>query len=399
VCAERHRGFESPPIRGLFCFDRQKSLAFLPLLRIKRRLLQILHMKNKISLLLTASIVCAVCAPALTQAQYQTQNNNYGVSGGNVNDATRSFCCSGTLGSLVKDSSNVLYILSNNHVLARQDQASVGEDISQPGLIDNGCRIPPIVADFTSAVHLGNNVDCAIAQLRAGTMNTAGAIQGLNGSNSGVQPSTTALNGAVGMAVQKSGRTTGHTTGTIGSVNTSVNVQYQKNCGSGKKTTISYQGQYVINSSSFSAGGDSGSLILTNTSCAHPVALLFAGSSSDTIGNPINEVMAKMSTALGRTLSFVGTNCTGPASPQFGAQSFQLPQQALDRANTVLDQNRQDLMSRPGVIGVGLGALEDNSAPAVVVYVDKTSQVKPQVADQIDNVPVRIIMTDPFIAY
>ena len=80
-------------------------------------------------------------------------------------------------------------------------------------------------------------------------------------------------------------------------------------------------------------------------------------------------------------------------------QAFQLPQQALDRANTVLDQNRQDLMSRPAVLGVGLGALEDNSAPAVVVYVDKTSAAKPQLPDQIDNVPVRIIMTDPFIAY
>ena len=65
--------------------------------------------------------------------------------------------------------------------------------------------------------------------------------------------------------MQKSGRTTGHTTANIGSVNTSVNVQYQKNCGSGKKTTISYQNQVVINSNTFSAGGDSGSLILTNS--------------------------------------------------------------------------------------------------------------------------------------
>src|SRR5438874_2284009 len=148
-------------------------------------------MTNKVYLLLAVLTVGVLCAPALTQAQYQTQNNNYGVSGGNVNDATRSFCCSGTLGSLVRDPSNVMYILSNNHVLARQDQASAGEDVSQPGLIDNGCRTPRTVADFTSAVHLGNNVDCAIAALRSGTMNTAGAIQGLNGSNTGVQPSTT----------------------------------------------------------------------------------------------------------------------------------------------------------------------------------------------------------------
>ena len=105
----------------------------------------------------------------------------------------------------------MLYILSNNHVLARQDQASAGEDISQPGLIDNGCQVPRLVADLTSAVHLGNNVDCAIAQLRAGTMNTTGAIQGLNGGTGAAQPSTTTMNPTVGMAVQKSGRTTGHT--------------------------------------------------------------------------------------------------------------------------------------------------------------------------------------------
>jgi hypothetical protein len=98
-------------------------------------------------------------------------------------------------------------------------------------------------------------------------------------------------------------------------------------------------------------------------------------------------------------VSFVGQNCTGPSSPQSGAQSFQLPQQALDRANGVLEQHRSDLMSRPAVLGVGLGALEDNSTAAIVVYVDKTSPVKPQLPDQLDNVPVRIIMTDPFIAF
>ena len=143
---------------------------------------------------------------------------------------------------------------------------------------------------------------------------------------------------------------------------------------------------------------DSGSLILTNTTCAHPVALLFAGSSSTTIGNPISDVLNAL-TGVGYSVSFVGMNCTSPGSPQSGAESFQLPQQALDRASTVLEQNRHDFMSRPAVLGVGLGALEDNSQPAIVVYVDKTSQAKPQLPDQVDNVPVRIIMTDPFIAF
>jgi hypothetical protein len=56
-------------------------------------------------------------------------------------------------------------------------------------------------------------------------------------------------------------------------------------------------------------------------------------------------------------------------------------------------------MSKAGVLGVGLGALENNSAPAMVVYVDKTSSAKPQLPAQIDNVPVRVIFTDPFIAF
>jgi hypothetical protein len=201
------------------------------------------------------------------------------------------------------------------------------------------------------------------------------------------------------LAVAKSGRTTGHTTGTIGSINTTVNVQYQIRCGAGRTYVLTYTNQVVINSTTFSTGGDSGSLITTNDGCYHPVALLFAGSSSSTIGNPIGEVLTKLGSALGASVSFVGTNCAASPFQQVGAQSFQLPQQALDRASRVLEQNRSDLMSRPAVLGVGLGALEDNSAPAIVVYVDKTSSSTPQLAAQIDNVSVRVIMTDPFIAF
>jgi hypothetical protein len=331
--------------------------------------------------------------PQIAQAQYQTRNMHLGVSGGNVKDHTQSFCCSGTLGSLVTDGTTQ-YILSNNHVLARQDRAAVGERISQPGLIDNGCRPATIVADFTKAVTLGNNVDCAVAALRAGKMDSTGFIEGLGG-----PPSSTTASPSVGMAVAKSGRTTGHTTGTIGSINTSVNVQYQIKCGQGRTYILSYTNQVVINSSTFSTGGDSGSLITTNDGCFRPVALLFAGSASSTIGNPIGEVLTKLGAALGRSLTFVGTNCTASPFQPAGSQSFQLSQQALDQANTVLVENRHNIMAQTGVLGVGLGALEDNSAPAIVVYVDKTGSATPQFPALIDNVPVRVIMTDPFIAY
>ena len=340
-------------------------------------------------------IACCIVIPVFADsgANHQKQNNNYGVSGGNVNDITKSFCCSGTLGSLVKDSGNILYILSNNHVLARVDQASAGEDISQPGLIDNGCRVPRIVADYFGKTTLGSNVDAAVATLRSATMNTSGNIEDVG------QPSTTTSAPTVGMSVAKSGRTTGFTTGTIGSINTSVKVQYQKNCGSGKKFTVSYTNQVVINSSSFSAGGDSGSLIVTNTTCHHPVALLFAGSSSTTIGNPIREVLTKLGQSTGKTYTFVGKSCTGARIAE--AETWKVPSKVdVDRVSTVLESHRKNLMSQAAVIGVGVGYLaHDSSKAAIVVYMDKTQGVRARLPQSIDGVSLRVISTDPFRAF
>jgi len=345
-----------------------------------------------------------LCAFALTLPvaswaanPYQSRNTHFGVSGSNVKDVTSAFCCGGTLGSLVT-SGTTLYILSNNHILARLDKASPGENISQPGLIDNGCQPATIVADFTTAPKLGTNVDAAIAQLRDSLMDTTGFIQGIGTISSVVKSA------AVGLAVEKSGRTTGTTTGTISSINTSVKVQYQARCGAGKKFVISYTNQIVINGSGFSAGGDSGSLIVSNTSTCHrPVGLLFAGSSTDTIANPIGEVLNKVGNALGQSVSFVGGTCTSsPAqsaqSP--GAEGLQLPEQAVEHASRILEQHRYDLMSRPGVLGAGVGAADsDSQQAAVVVYVDKTGSARPQLLPHLDGVPVKVQLTDPFVAF
>jgi hypothetical protein len=225
-------------------------------------------------------------------------------------------------------------------------------------------------------------------------LNSTGNIQGIGTISSVVKAP------AVGLAVEKSGRTTGTTAGIIGSTNTSVNVQYQTRCGQGKKYIISYTNQIVINGSGFSAGGDSGSLIVTSSgTCHQPARLLFAGSSSSTIANPIGEVLSKVGTALGHSVSFVSATCSSTVAQPSGGQGLQLPQQAIDHAGKVLEQNRHDLMSKPGVLGVGLGALEDNSQAAVIVYVDKTSSAKAQLPERVDNVPVRVIFSDPFIAF
>src|SRR4030095_1281143 len=107
----------------------------------------------------------------------------FGVSGGNVKDISALFCCSGTLGSLVTAQTTDgigFFILSNNHVLARSNAASIGEAISQPGLIDFQCRVPPTVANLTAFPQLTSNVDAAIARLTTtSSMDTSGKITGI----------------------------------------------------------------------------------------------------------------------------------------------------------------------------------------------------------------------------
>jgi hypothetical protein len=357
--------------------------------------------------ILTLAVLCSalLTAPGFADggANHQRRNTHFGVSGGNVNDQSKRFCCSGTLGALVTDGTTQ-YILSNNHVLGISDQARAGDDISQPGLIDSNCGIATLVADFTTAVPLGQNVDAAIAQLRSGQMDSTGFIEDI-----GV-PSSATTTPSVGMAVVKSGRTTGFTSGTISSINTSVSVQYQRGCGQGKKFVVSYTNQVIINSSTFSAGGDSGSLILSSAG-NNPVALLYAGSSTSTIGNPINEVMSKLSTRLGRTLSFVGSGSFAapstfsadtalqPYTPARG-QMPELPEQAALHASQVLEQHRDDLMTRPLVLGVGVGRSDENDTDAaIVVYVDKTTGARPFLPKSLDGVKVRVELTDPFVAF
>jgi hypothetical protein len=73
-----------------------------------------------------------------------------------------------------------------------------------------------------------------------------------------------------------------------------VNVSY------GTAGVATFQNQIIIqslNANPFSAGGDSGSLIVTDVT-QQPTGLLFAGSTTHTIANPIQAVLA----ALGVTI-------------------------------------------------------------------------------------------------
>jgi len=320
----------------------------------------------------------------------QTPPVKMGTSGGSANDRSGPYCCGGTLGSLVLRD-GVLSILSNNHILARSGSATTGEDTLQPGLLDNNCSAnnTNIVGDYAgNLVPLGSaNVDAAISTARA-TVDATGAILDIGVPCSAVQAP------AIGMAVMKSGRTTGFTTGTVTSINTSVTVQYRRRCNGGQAFNVGYTNQIITGA--MSAGGDSGSLLVSNDGTPNPVGLLFAGSSSITVHNPIQSVVNAF-TAGGHTFAFVGNNC-GPLAepPPAPAPSEEEIQAAL----IAKVQHEAELFSNPGVLGVGIGQAEDNPIEAVIViYVDPPpGRAMRTIPDQIDGFRVRVILTDKIVA-
>ncbi len=356
------------------------------------------HLGRKTALFLGCFVLLSIGAVLADNGpQHQAEQAfpiRLGTSGGNVNNVSRAFCCSGTLGALVTKN-GLDYILSNNHILADSDQAQPGENISQPGLVDVGCNAASanIVAHFSEAPTLGSaNVDAAIAAIVSSTVvDTSGSILDV-----GV-PSSTSATPAVGLAVAKSGRTTGLTCAAVGSVSTNVRVQYQRGCGKGKKFTISYANQVLVNSSSFSAGGDSGSLIVTQSS-AQPVALLFAGSSTTTIGNPIGDVTDALAVSFvgGANHSIEGT-CPGPAAATTPVRGPLVG--SVGRALLAKEKHADRLMQDEAVLGVGVGAdPSDPSEAVVVIYVEQGRAHGPFPAE-LDGVRTHIIRTDEFRAF
>jgi hypothetical protein len=119
-------------------------------------------------------------------------------------------------------------------------------------------------------------VDCALARADGGDDNLSADIL-----NIGVPKGI--LEAALGMQVQKSGRTTGYTLGEIEQIDVSSKVDY------GGKDAI-FTGQLLAGG--MSAGGDSGSAVLDMNGSV--IGLLFAGSANATLINPIQEVLAAL---------------------------------------------------------------------------------------------------------
>jgi hypothetical protein len=228
----------------------------------------------------------------------QTPPIQLGTSGGWRYDLANGYCCAGTLGSLVQKG-GTQYIMSNYHVLeadivngGNSRVAQAGDPVIQPGLIDVNCNAANAqnVATLSGVKSLpGSNVDAAFAAVTSGMVRTDGAILEV-GTISG-----STVGASLNQAVKKSGRTTGLTRSTVSGLNATISVSYENECAGGAAFTKTFTGQILISNrrSGFLGGGDSGSLMVEDvTTNPRAVGLLFAGSNTIAVANPIGQVLS-----------------------------------------------------------------------------------------------------------
>lgn len=198
-----------------------------------------------------------------------------GVSIGHVEGET------GTSGFLVKRDGD-LFIVSNNHILARENQGRKGDAVIQPGPYDGGVRGDEFaqLSDWIDLDFRGgaNWADVAIAATDMSAVSSR-AFRG-------PAIADTLASIAPQRRVWKCGRTTDLTHGRVGDISASVRVRYPR----GRallKDQILVQGE---RSGRFAAGGDSGSLII-DAAENQPLALLCAVSRKYTVGSKIGRVL------------------------------------------------------------------------------------------------------------
>jgi hypothetical protein len=200
----------------------------------------------------------------------------------------------GTLGGFVRTPAGIA-VLSNNHVLAASDAAILDDPVLQPGPADAGLmadRVAVLSAFVRFRDDRPNAVDAAVAVLEDGVDASPGDLPG--GPLTGAVPDS--VDTDPDEAVEKVGRTTGHTTGRISAVEVDgVAVQYDR-------VVHRFDDQIEIegDAGAFSAGGDSGSVIWRSRDRA-PLALLFAGSTQGgrtgagvTFANPLATVLREL---------------------------------------------------------------------------------------------------------
>lgn len=198
------------------------------------------------------------------------------------------FVYSGTLGAIVTDNvSGQKAALTNFHVACVDSGWHVGDRQVQPSRGDTGVVPGDEFGAILRAV-LSSHVDGAVLSIDAGRT-TAGTVVDI-GTVNGTKPAT------LGMTVRKRGRTTGLTHGSVDGLSLTVSVDYGDGLGVHVLTDQVSIATDTTQNPLFSDHGDSGSVIVDSTGAV--VALLFAGSGTNTVGNPIASVLTELNVAI-----------------------------------------------------------------------------------------------------
>ncbi|WP_322008270.1 Nal1-like putative serine protease [Paraburkholderia tropica] len=197
----------------------------------------------------------------------------------------------GTLGALVRKSDGSIYGLTNNHVTGGCNHSAIDLPILAPGVFDVAARtiIPftigfhsevlPFVTGTAGNVSINDNTDAALFKISDASWVTSRQGHQYDTPANAVAP-------AVGMKVQKVGRTTGHTTGTIvGQQLRPIRVQAQSQRNR-FQAIITMPNVYVVHGDyrPFSDSGDSGSLVVTNDDSGtnYAVGIIMSGGPDST---------------------------------------------------------------------------------------------------------------------
>lgn len=202
--------------------------------------------------------------------------------GVSVGFASASQLVAGTLTAIVQKEGSV-FALSNNHVLAFENQLAKGTDIIQPASIDGGHDADDRIGTLDSFITLtqdDNKLDAALAKIDA-AVEATGKFPDLIRLDS-VHP----IEAIVQSQVAKLGRGTGYTRGTIEDLSIDAQVDYES-------SQFTFVDQVLIKGigASFSEGGDSGALVVSASGACQPVAMLFGGSTQYSLATPIDRVL------------------------------------------------------------------------------------------------------------